>query len=168
MPAQQQKYDPTDPGPFQKYLFSGACYVQIGQCYALVKQAASQGKLLTNDDRLKANLVEVWNSYVTKQFGELSLLQEGGDNSEDEMQQWRWVNQLHQEVHRAGIEVVQDLLPALARIDSDRLDLKQFFMIWAKSCDLAYARLVKSDVFARALGEITNTMINATVNGRST
>lgn len=141
--------------------------MQIGQCYALVKQAASQGKPLTNDDRLKASLIEVWNSYVTKQFGELSLLQDGGENSEDEMQPWHWVNQLHQEVHRAGIEAMQDLLPALAQFDSDQLDLKRFFMIWAKSCDHAYAQLVKSDVFARALGEVTNTLINATKNERS-
>ncbi len=157
----RQDNHPTDVGPFQKYLFSGACYVQIGQCYALVKQAVEQGKNFSDNEQLRSRLAAVWQSYVVQQSGAMSSAYAGFDVPDSGGQQWHWVHKLHQEVQQAGIEAMEQLLPVLEQMDSEHLDLQQFFVSWAGACDQAYNRLIRSDAFARAMGEVVNTMLVA-------
>ena len=160
MSDQPTTLNPTDPGPFQKYLFSGACYVQIGQCYALVKQAAGNRKI-ADQAQLTSNLEEIWRSYVGQQFGAFSSLENSAETSDGLNQSWQSVRDFNREIERLGSEAIENLLSSLQQIDADQLDLQQFFLAWAKSCDQAYSTLVKSDVFAKTIGDVINAMLRA-------
>ena len=158
MSDQPTTQEPTDPGPFQKYLFSGACYVQIGQCYALVKQAAKQGNV-ADQAQLRSNLKDIWHSYVGQQFGTLSSLDNNFETSDWLNQSRQSVMEFNREIERLGSEAIENLLHSLQELDADRLDLQQFFLAWAGSCDQAYNTLVKSDVFAKTIGNVVNTAL---------
>ncbi|MGI9319757.1 MAG: hypothetical protein ACR2QW_20710 [bacterium] len=159
--------NPADPGPFQKYLFSGACYVQIGQCYALVKQAAEQGSMVVDDEQLRLQLLRIWQDYVTQQLGALGSIPVDDANANEDVQPWYWSKNLYGEIQRSGAEALQCVLAELEKIESDKLDLQQFFLTWARCCDQGYRHLVNSDVFARAIGEVVNTMLSSAERGRS-
>lgn len=161
MSDQSTAQHPTDPGPFQKYLFSGACYVQIGQCYASIKQAISEHANLADQEQLRLNLEDIWRTFVGQQFGTFSSLESAADTSHRQSQPLQSVRDFHRDIERLGSEATHDLLSTLQHLDAGQLDLQQFFLAWAKSCDQAYGVLVKSDVFAKAIGDVVNTMLRS-------
>lgn len=152
--------DPTEPGPFQKYLFSGACYVQIGNCYKSIRMMLDNDENIEHSELLIKDLSAIWNGFLTQQPGPahanfLNYL------DQQTAPQWKELNALYKEIAAAGSTVTRDFLSSLNKIKADEVDLPQFFIQWASSCDAAYDKLVRSETFSRAMGQFINELLRS-------
>ena len=142
--------DPAQPGPFVKYLFSGACYVRIAECYKLYRKML--GARVDERDResarqaLSAELLEAWQAYL----GALNL---AGVSTADSNPQGSYPWQgLNREIHGSGRAAMVTFSEAVAR-DREALDFQSFFNHWLRSCEDAHSALIRSDAFGQALGQ---------------
>ena len=155
-------FNPTDPGPFQKYLFSGACYIKIGQCYSLIKQAIEQGQVLTDNGELEEQLIKLWTDYLLQQ----TVMAKGPwptSSQADEIGLASTLNNLDAVIRQAGSDAVKELIGQLNKMEAGKHDLNSFFIHWASVCDKAYARMVRTEVFSLALGATINHLLQYSV-----
>jgi hypothetical protein len=157
-----ESFIPTDPGPFQKYLFSGACYIKLGQCYSLVKQAVEQGQDLTNDRALAAQLIDLWTDFLYQQTTVAKELLPDPDQASDTGLASSLEN-LGAVIQQAGSDSVKELIDELDNIQPDMPGLNDFFIHWASACDKAYATMVQSKAFSLALGATINNLLQDSV-----
>ena len=150
--------NPTDPGPFQKYLFSAASYVQVGECYRgmlehwdLIRQTAESAKL-------QEQLTAVWQEAFERQMALGTALIQSAD--EAGMTQLAGnLQAIQAQARQVGQEVMHDLIRALGQGQEDAPDFDAFFHAWASACDRAYAELMRTEVFALILAQIINSGI---------
>ena len=159
MAEENEPIDSTQPGPFQKYLFSGACYVQIGECYKTVKQLLSEGKRVSGDKELTAKLQSIWRGFVTQQPGE-AFTPFFTSASQDIGRSNKAHENLYRHIQQAALLITEDFLNAIDNDHLDQIDVKQFFIRWASACDRAYQEIVLSEDFSLVFGELINAAIS--------
>ncbi len=150
---------PTDPGPFQKYLFSGACYIQVGQCYAALLALPLARYDRSVLESLRDNLTAVWQEGFNRQVAAAGTLP-GGPWSMLDGELGEEMGALTAEVRAAGTEAMTRLLDEFVDDTGVLPDFPGFFDAWARACDGAYARVVRSDPFADLLGRMVNGCID--------
>ena len=149
----------SDPGPFQKYLFSGASYVQVGECYlAYLKWFSSpQDEVLYGE--LQHRMVATWDDAFFRQMATASILP-GNPWSALSPGFERSILEFADEVKLAGARGMDRLLSELLDGRDEPLDLHSFFQAWATACDSVYGQLVRSPAFSKLLGQVTNACID--------
>ena len=156
---------PTEPGPFQKYLFSGACYVSIGQCYARLVELLEQDAGPSALAELQPRLVEIWQEAFERQMalagGLLDNPWVGRQPGLD-----RAVRGFHGEMLAEGGAAMESFLGTLAGDRNHIPDFPEFFQAWAEACDLAYGNLVRSAPFSEIVGLVVNGCIDLAVPGQ--
>ncbi len=159
MSESNKPLDSTEPGPFQKYLFSGACYVQIGECYKLLKVSIARGETIKTSGELTENLKSIWTGFLVQQPGALAseISAEGGGQLGQETEALKGI---HQNIVQAGATATDHFLASIVHTDVSTINLKQFFVLWASSCDSAYQQLIWSDSYSRAVGQIVNSTLD--------
>ncbi len=155
---------PTEPGPFQKYLFSGACYVSIGQCYACYVELLERDVASSAMAELHPRLVEVWQEAFGRQMALAGGLLENPLVSRQPgldlaMREFRG------EMLAQGREAMESFIETLAGNRDHIPDFPEFFQAWAEACDLAYGNLVRSAPFAEMIGLVVNGCIDLAVPG---
>lgn len=156
---------PTEPGPFQKYLFSGACYVSIGQCYARFVELLERDAAPAAMAELHPRLVEIWQEAFGQQMALAGGLLEnplaGRQPGLD-----RAMRGFQEEVLAQGREAMESFLETLAGHREHVPDFPEFFQAWAEACDLAYGNLVRSDPFTEMIGLVVNGCIDLAAAGQ--
>jgi hypothetical protein len=119
-----------------------------------------KGQNIEHSDALIEDLCAIWNGFLTQQPGPahadfLKFL------DQETAPQWQELNALYKETAAAGSTVTRDFLSSLSKINADDVDLRQFFIQWASSCDAAYDKLVRSDTFSRAMGQFINELLRS-------
>jgi len=149
--------------PFQKYLFSGACYVRVGQCYPSVQRLLEENKDVRNNAELIDKLVAVCTEFLRfhPAFVFVQCLQSGKSVNGDK---WTEIRELSENIGNIGRRSVEMLLHDLAQRESNEMDVNLFFTRWAKSCDTVYSDWVHSENFSKIVGDAVNTILRATSN----
>lgn len=160
-------HQPTEPGPFQKYLFSAACYVQVGRCYAALLENWPEAVREGGDRDLQRQLAAAWQEAFERQAvmagGLLDNLRPQGLPAINED-----LDSFREQVREAGDVAMQSLLRQLSQDPLDAPDFITFFRAWAIACDRAYGELVRSDAFAGILGGMINGFVAMVAAGPKT
>lgn len=146
---------PTDPGPFQKYLFSAACYVQVGQCYTELLDNWDRLMRGSAPDDLVQRLAAAWREAFERQMviaGGLTRLLPADEQAAFD----RDVLAFREQADSAGLDAMAEMLDNLPGRDEAPPDFVAFFRTWAIACDGVYAGLVRSEPFAALLGRVVN------------
>lgn len=156
---------PTEPGPFQKYLFSGACYVSIGQCYARLVELLERDAVPADLAELQSRLVAVWLEAFDRQMALAGgLLEDPRVSRQPGLEEA--VRVFREQVLDTGGEAMDTFLRTLAADRGSIPAFPEFFRSWAEACDGAYDRLVRSAAFAEIIGLVANVCIDLAVEGR--
>lgn len=134
--------------------------MQIGQCYKTIKGLLAEGGNIEHCDQLTNDLCSIWNGFLTQQPG-TALSSFAGQSGDQSNPQWQLLNDLHKEINNAGNTVSRDFLSSLNTMRAEQIDLKQFFIHWACSCDSAYSELVRSEPYAKAIGQFVNALLRS-------
>ena len=146
------------PSAFSKYLFSGACYVQLGQLYAKVCELGGQQEKLNNPELLN-QFSDSWRNYVKQQPGFVFADFLGTGLPKDAVREATLAG-YQRELEKAVLEAFDEFIEALAGIEGDELDFGSFFDIWCVVCDRAYAKLVRTEAFSQGLGYAMNFLLS--------
>ena len=157
---EQNTCDSTTPGPFQKYLFSGACYVQIGECYKILTKLLTSDANIDDNRELADNLESIWNNYVT-QLPYSAITEILRDIETKPGSDWADMESLFSEISSTGKFFTKDFLSSMNNREAKEISLKQFFIQWAYSCDKAYQQLIYSDAYSKAIAKVADTAIKS-------
>ena len=150
--------DSTIPAPFHKYLYSGACYIQIGQCYAIASRAYHKGFDLQTDEEFCREILGLWNNFVELQLAAwkrpaIELKQSALSV------QLEQIDNLGAEIASIGENVTRDFIAALKLEGLEQMDLNTFFRIWTVTCSESYAAFIRSDTVSRLLASTLNSVL---------
>ena len=146
------------PSAFSKYLFSGACYVQLGELYAKVRELGGDPQTLA-DPELLNQFSGIWRDYVSQQPGFVfaDFLETGLPQDPDRDHAF---SGFQRELKQAINQAFDDFVDALSEVEDDQVDFSTFFDIWCMACDRAYAKLVRTESFSLALGYAMNFLLS--------
>ena len=150
---------PTDPGPFQKYLFSGACYVQLGRCYAEYLDLTARSGDAAGYSGLCDRLAGIWEDAFLCQLANASTLP-GNPLTALNPELDESIRAHMDAVRATGLAGMTTLLEELKAPEDGPVDFPTFFQNWLAACDAAYAELVRSPAFAQIIGLVTNACID--------
>ena len=150
---------PTDPGPFQKYLFSAACYVQVGQCYAEMLKNWDLIRRTTESEQLRDHLTAIWQEALERHLAIGGALIAASDNRQEGVFDAN-MQAIREQAEATGREAMQVLIHALSQEQEVAPDFVSFFRAWAGACETAYAELIRSEAFALFLAEMINSAIS--------
>jgi len=146
------------PSAFSKYLFSGACYVQLGQLYAMVCELGGQQEKLNNPE-LMQQFSHSWRNYVKQQPGFVFADFLGTDLAEDAVRETTLAGD-QRELDKTLLEAFDEFVEALKETEGDGMDFGTFFDIWCVVCDRAYEKLVRTESFSQGLGYAMNFLLS--------
>lgn len=138
--------------------------MQIGQCYQLTRNSLDQGINLRVNQPLVSRLNSTWNDYVIQQSAALTTYITKFE-ADDQISVHDGIQNLLEELRFSGANATGNLLDTLEKIDPQELDLHQFFVEWAKACNQAYATVVRSEIFAKILGDSINNLLQQADKG---
>ncbi len=157
--------NPTDPGPFQKYLFSAACYVQVGECYRELLENWGRMNQAAESAGLQDQLTAIWQEAFERQLAlggavlqHLGVDEAGNINAS--------IRAVQNQASHAGMEAMQHLVHSLGAGQENPPDFAAFFHSWAVACDKAYADLVRTEDFAKIFALGVNACIERGSPGR--
>jgi hypothetical protein len=150
--------DTTIPTPFHKYLYSGAYYVQVGQCYAVVSRLYREGFDLETDEEVRLEIIGLWNNFVESQ---LAVWMKAANESKESARtsQLEQIDKLGTEISNIGINITRDFIARLNEQGFEQMQLDTFFTIWAQTCSESYAAFIRSDNVSRLLASTLNTVL---------
>ena len=150
--------DSTQPGPFQKYLFSGACYVQLGKCYQLLDQFFDKGESATSISELQSELGELWLTYLRQHpsFVLVEYIQKENFTDKDNLGS---LISFYEAIQKMGVGIADQFINSISQSNLQDLDVPGFFKLWARACESGYEQLIRSDECAEAIGFFANTLL---------
>jgi hypothetical protein len=150
--------DSTIPTPFHKYLYSGAYYVQVGQCYAVVSRLYREGIDLQIDEEVHREIIGLWNNFVEFQ---LATWMKAANESKESVRssQLEQINKLGTEISNIGINITKDFIAVLNNQGLEQMQLDTFFRIWAQTCSESYIAFIRSDDVSRLLASSLNAVL---------
>jgi len=152
--------DSTIPAPFHKYLYSGACYIQMGQCYAVVDRSFQQGLDLQTDKDVCREILGLWNNFVEFQLTawKRPVIVSGESTLSAQLEQ---IEELGSEFTSIGESITQEFIAELIKGGPEQMNLNAFFKLWATTCSDSYATFIRSDSISRLLDSALNSALEA-------
>ncbi|MXZ80527.1 MAG: hypothetical protein F4Z15_03990 [Gammaproteobacteria bacterium] len=144
--------------PFDKYLYSGAFYIQAADCYRLVLQWLEHGNPEA-DGAILGSISEIWMrstllSYSVALTG-AGLSGEGADSKLETR-----MAELQSIVAGFGPGIVSEVLSQVSAQPGGPPSLQEFFEIWTAACAKAHAELLNSDTVIDSVTGMMNRFIH--------
>lgn len=158
LPVTPPASGPTDPGPFQKYLFSGACYVQVGECYRLLQEILDNSGVPSTNQELQARLAALWHDQALRQSAMMALMPAGNSPLSVLKPGMGLPVEILDALTSMGQQATRDMVKQFdpGGRTTELPDIDVFFDLWVKSCSQTYQAFAGSAQFSRALGEAVN------------
>jgi len=152
--------DSTIPAPYHKYLYSGACYIQMGQCYAVVNRSFQKGSDLQTDKDVCREILGLWNNFVDFQLNawKRPTIEPEESALSAQLEQ---IEKLGSEVASIGEKITRNFITELNKEGLEQMSLNTFFKIWATTCSESYATFIRSDSISRLLDSSLNSALEA-------
>ncbi len=146
---------PAEPGPFQKYLFSGACYVSLGECYTRLVELQGRPAVWSEHTELQTRLTDLWQQIFGQHLAVAGTI--GGvpplaalSGLDAEIQAWQ-----AQAFSRVGASM-QSLVEMFLSDPQRPPDFPSFFQAWITACDRDWQHLVHTETFSQIIGRVVN------------
>ena len=142
------------PEPFNKYLYSGACYIQIAECYKLIHQWLKVENELNLEERIITELREAWLQLFYANFP-VAMTKLSPDITRTAMSA-KEEEILFKALSNYGTQIATELLSKISDDAMEESGLTSFFRMWAASCSKAYADLIRSDTLIKSVTKTLN------------